>query len=180
MEMMSKAPHSDNGPWMNGDQWVKYLRMQFTAEVDWTATDFIFAAIILGGTGLVFEITVRRIRNNAYRAGMMIALLAGFLLTWSNAAVGFIGSGANIANVLYFAVLAICVSGCFVAGFQAKGMSMAMVATATAQGLVTLLATVSGMADEDGVIRILMINAVFIGLWLFSAMLFRKAADQNA
>ncbi len=106
---------------------------QLSDEVDWSAGDHLFAAVMLGGVGLLFELAIRRSNDNAYRWGVLVALAAGFLLMWINAAVGIVGSGANTANTLYFSVLAITLSGCWVADFQAKGMSAAMFATAAAQ-----------------------------------------------
>lgn len=153
----------------------------FTDEVDWTAGDYLFAAIVLGSIGLLFELAMRRSQDDAYRWGALVALAAAFLLTWGNAAVGLVGSGANTANSLYFAVLAIALSGAWAAGFQAKGMSTAMFATAAAQALVTLFAILFQWGGgEDRVLLVLGINAIFVLLWTASALLFRQAAKGDA
>jgi hypothetical protein len=42
--------------------------MQITDEVDWGVADFVFAGVLLGGTGLLLELAARKPRNIAYRA----------------------------------------------------------------------------------------------------------------
>lgn len=156
------------------------IAMQWTNEVDWTAGDFFFAALLLGGTGLMAELVVRRTRDNAYRAGAAVALAATLLLAWTNAAVGFVGAGANAANILYVALIGVVVATSFVAGFRAPGMAKAMVAAAIGQGLVMVLAFASDLVPgvESGFI--IGINLFFLALWSAAAALFQKAARRAA
>jgi hypothetical protein len=42
--------------------------MQVTDEVNWSLADFVFAGVLLGGTGLLLERATRKPRNLAYRA----------------------------------------------------------------------------------------------------------------
>ena len=42
--------------------------MQFTDEVDWGVFDFVFAGVLLGGTGLLLEMAVKKGSHVAYRA----------------------------------------------------------------------------------------------------------------
>lgn len=153
--------------------------IQFTDEVNWSAGDFAFATVLLGGTGLLVELVVRRNQDNAYRAGAALALVTMLLLAWSNAAVGIVGSGANAANILYVALIGIVVASSFAAGFQAHGMAKAMLAAAIGQGLITLLAFGNDLLQADGTFAILAINGFFIALWSAAAMLFRKAAQRE-
>lgn len=71
-----------------------FVAMQFTREVNWTASDFIFAAVLIGGVGLLFELTVKMSDNPFYRAGIGLALAASFLTIWASGAVGLIGDEA--------------------------------------------------------------------------------------
>lgn len=182
---------------MHGDErWVGRLRvigwsmvaillllpavaMQFTDEVNWSGSDFLFAGILLIGTGLLAELVVRRSRDKAYRAGAALALAATLLLAWSNAAVGFVGTGANAANILYVALIAMVVATSFVAGFRAPGMAKAMTAAAIGQGLVMVLAFASHLVRSEETFIIGLINVFFIALWSGAAMLFRKAAQRG-
>lgn len=153
----------------------------FTDEVHWSPGDFLAAGLLLGGTGLLFELALRRSRDDAFRWGALVALATGLLLAWSNAAVGIVGAGANTANALYFAVLAIGLSGCWVAGFQAKGMAVALFATAAAQALVTGLAVLFNWGrSADPIAPLLGINAFFVVLWIGAALLFRRSAGRGA
>ena len=65
--------------------------MKFTAEVNWTASDFVFAAMLLGFLGTVVELAVRLARPGGQRIGYVVADMTTFLTLWSNAAVGIIG-----------------------------------------------------------------------------------------
>ena len=156
------------------------IGMQFSEEVDWSAGDFLFAAILLGGTGLLVELVVRRSQNNAYRAGAVLALITLLLLAWSNAAVGFVGAGANAANILYVALIGMVAAASFAAGFSARGMGKAMIAAAIGQGLIAGLAFSQELVQADERMAILGINAFFIALWSAAAALFRKAARKEA
>lgn len=148
------------------------VAMRFTTEVNWDGADFLFAIGMVGGVGLLFELAVRLNPSRGYRGGVAVALAAGFLLTWINAAVGIIGNEENPANLIYFGVIAVAAAGAVLARFRANGMAAAMVATAIAQGAAFLYALVAGFGFTGP------ITMFFAGLWLASAWLFRKAARQ--
>jgi hypothetical protein len=156
------------------------IAMQFTDEVAWSASDFVFAAVLLGGTGLLAELVVRRSTDNAFRAGAAVALLATFLLAWSNAAVGFVGSGDNLANVLYAALVALPFLGGLLVGFRARGLVRVMAVTAIAQALITALAFAQGLVTEERPAAIVGINLFFLVLWTAAGTLFNKAAQHTA
>lgn len=147
------------------------LAMQFTDQVKWTGSDFVFAAVLIGGVGAAFELTVRRSRNYAYRAGAGFALAATFLTIWVNGAVGMIGSEGNPYNLLFGGVPAIALVGAIVARFGPAGMARAMAAAAIAQ-----LAVGAGGLSADPLGAIL--SMAFAGPWLIAALLFRNAAPK--
>jgi len=66
--------------------------MLFTDQVNWDVADFITMGILLFGTGLGIEFSVRSLRRSAHRiiAGLIIASL--FSLVWLELAVGLFGS----------------------------------------------------------------------------------------
>jgi hypothetical protein len=49
---------------------VPLVAMQFTQEVDWSLFDFVLAGAVLGGTGFLFELAVRKPSSVAYRAAL--------------------------------------------------------------------------------------------------------------
>lgn len=71
---------------------VPLVAMQFTREVNWTLSDFVVAAALLVGTGLMYELSARKVRNGRYRAAIGIALALALFLVWVQLAVGIVGS----------------------------------------------------------------------------------------
>jgi hypothetical protein len=67
---------------------VPAVAMRFTAEVNWGPMDFAVAAVLLAGTGLVYELAVQRIGNRAHRIVGGLALAGALLLAWAELAVG--------------------------------------------------------------------------------------------
>jgi hypothetical protein len=148
------------------------VAMRFTSEVVWTASDFVVMGVLFALVGGGLELVVRLSTNWASRAGAAVAILTAFLTIWVNLAVGMIGSEDNPYNLVFLGVLAFALLGAMVARFRPAGTARAMALTATAQ----LVAAALGLsADVRGAI----FSAVFALLWLFSAGLFRKAADDQ-
>jgi hypothetical protein len=145
------------------------VAMRFTDEVKWTAGDFLFAALLIGGTGGLYELAARTTSGLAYRFAVGVALGAGFLIIWLSGAVGIIGSENNPLNQLYAGVLAIAVIGGFVVDFRASRMAWVMTAAALAQAAVAVTALFYGYFT-------LPLNGIFCAIWMLSAWLFRKAA----
>ena len=71
---------------------IPLIAMQFTSEVNWTLSDFIVGGALLVGTGLVFDLILRKIKNINYRIFISIALLMILLLIWAELAVGIFGT----------------------------------------------------------------------------------------
>ncbi len=145
--------------------------------MDWTVSDFIVFGGLLAGVGIAYTLATRLSGNRAYRTGIAVALAGAFFLIWANGAVGIIGEPDNPANLMYAAVLAVGLIGAFVARFRAAGMTRALCATAAAHGVVLLIVLIAGLGvpGKPAPIVIVIANGIFIGLWLTSAWLFRKA-----
>jgi hypothetical protein len=71
---------------------IPLIAMQFTNEVNWTLFDFIVAGVLLLGTGLIFDLVIRKIKNINYRIAISVALLLILLLVWAELAVGVFGT----------------------------------------------------------------------------------------
>jgi hypothetical protein len=152
------------------------VAMQFTDEVQWGAADFVVAGVMLLTVGVLFELAVRKSGNSAYRAAVVVALAAAFLLLWVNAAVGLIGSENNDVNMVFFAVLAVGIAGAVIARFRPAGMAFALLAMAVTQAAIAVIVLVAGWAPpESGALEIVAINGFFIVLFSASAVLFLKA-----
>jgi len=67
---------------------VPLLAMQFTREVNWTALDFVVAAILLAGAGFALELAVGRVANTRQRLLWVAAIALAFAYAWAELAVG--------------------------------------------------------------------------------------------
>jgi hypothetical protein len=153
------------------------MRVAPDGGVNWTASDFVFAAVVFSLVGLGFELAFRAGRP-AYRAAAVIAVLASFFLIWINLAVGIIGDEGNPANLMFAGVLGIALAGSLVARFEAGGMSRTMALAAGGQLFVGAVALIGGMGvgapawPND----VLFLTIFFTGAWGTAAILFRRAA----
>ncbi len=149
---------------------VPLIAMQFTREVNWTASDFAVFAVMLAIACGIYELGTRLSGSTAYRAGFAIAIANGFLIVWANLAVGIIEGEANPANLMFAGVLGVAAVGALLAKFRPRGMMLALLATAMAQGVVAIIAY--GLGSAGGAIM-----SLILGLpWLVSALFFRRAA----
>jgi hypothetical protein len=121
-------------------------------------------------------------RNTAYRAAVAVAVGAALMLIWLMGAVGVIGIEGDRADLMYFGVLAMGISGAIVARFQPDGMARAMFVMAVATAVVGVIALLLGKheAAYSSVFEILGLNAMFATLFVGSALLFRSASVSNS
>ncbi len=149
--------------------------------MNWTLLDYVAASILLAGLAGGIWLVFRASTSSRYRLASAIALLAAFLLVWVNAAVGIIGGENNNANLMFAGVLAVGVAGALIARFRARGMSLALFATAIAQASVGGIAVLAGLGSNAAAWPrdILLLSGFFVVLWLVSAALFRTAARQQ-
>ena len=156
---------------------IPLVAMQLNDEVAWTLPDFVIAGILLFGTGLMYLLAASKATNSTYKLAVGVAVAAALLLVWGNLAVGFIGSEDNPANLLYGGVLAVGFVGAMVAQLRPRGMARAMFAAALTQLVVPFVAMLIWRpALTSGVTWVLVLNTVFAGLWVASALLFRRAS----
>lgn len=120
--------------------------------------------------------------RHAYRMAAGLALAATFFLVWMNLGVGLIGSENNPLNLLYGGVLAVGLIGAIIAHFRPDGMARVLVAMAVTQAVIPMVALlignlrVSSWEAMMGVLGVFAVNAIFVTLFMGSAVLFRLAA----
>lgn len=68
------------------------IAMQFSDEVNWNWFDFLIMGVLLFGTGLIYELFIKRVKNKQKRMLLALALAITFLLIWAELAVGIFGS----------------------------------------------------------------------------------------
>jgi hypothetical protein len=165
---------------------IPLVAMQFTHEVNWTFSDFVFAAVLLFGTGLTYVLIARKWNSPTYKLAVGVGVAAGLLLVWANAAVGLVGSEHNPANLLYLGVPVVALVGAFVARFRPLGMSNAMFAASLTYVAVTAIAlfvwTPAPGTAEPSVyfVNVLVANGVFAAIWAVSGWLFRRASASGS
>ncbi len=146
------------------------VAMQFTNEVDWDETDFIVAAIIFGIVGGLIEFAVRVSSNWYFRFGAIFAVLAGFMVVWSNLAVGMIGNEDNPVNLWFGAVLLIAILGAILSRFHSQAIAVAMLTAGLTQAAIGLFAGILGPDPRGGIFTI-----VLASFWFISGALFKSA-----
>lgn len=71
---------------------IPFIAMQFNNEVNWSLFDFIAAAALLFGTGLLCDFVLRKVKKNTHRIILCFAILLLLLIIWAELAVGIFGS----------------------------------------------------------------------------------------
>lgn len=150
------------------------IAMRFTSEVDWSGFDFLVMGAMLLIVCIAFEVAVRIARNNAYLLAALGAAGTGFLLTWANLAVGFIGNEENPWNLMFFSVLLLMFAGALISRFRARGVAFTLFAGAAIQLAGCIAAAVLGQDVPFGP------TLVFTLAWLLAGGLFLAASRQSA
>lgn len=111
-----------------------------------------------------------------YRFAIAVAIVTSLLLVWLSLGVGIIGGDGDPSNRMYFGVIAVGLIGAFIARFKPKGMAKTLIAMAIVQAVITLIALIKKLGlPYSGPAEILILNAFFIALFVFSSWLFRRA-----
>lgn len=151
------------------------IAMQFTAEVDWDARDFLIVAVMLSALCGAIELGARLSASPWYRAAVATGAGASFLLVWVNLAVGMVGSEQNPYNLWFAGVLGVGLVGASIARFRPRGMALTLVAMALAQVAIGGTAFVAGRDPLGSTF-----STLWAGFWLLSAALFWQAARERS
>ncbi len=71
---------------------IPFIAMQFTSEVNWSPLDFLVMGILLLSTGLIFDLTLRKVKKMEHRFVLGLVILISFFLIWAELAVGIFGT----------------------------------------------------------------------------------------
>ncbi|MDX5326259.1 MAG: hypothetical protein LPK80_08350 [Bacteroidota bacterium] len=160
---------------------IPLIAMQFTVKVNWDLLDFSVAGLLLVSSGLAFRWLVWKSNDPWFRIGSIIGILAVFLLIWSNLAVGLIGCGPNLPNLLFGLIPLIGIIGAIRSHFSSKGLFGSMVTMAIAtltMGIVSFL--LSDLKNrESSFTAILLVTGFFSFLFLVSALFFKVSEKRK-
>ena len=141
---------------------------------NWSPFDFLFAGVLLFGTGVAYEIMTRKSSAFTYRAAVGIGCLATLLLTWVNAAVGIIGDGP--VNTFYLILPLIGIIGAIVTRLRAEKMPSVLFIMAITQMLIPTIALIALHPPfSPGILQVFGLNAFFALLFTASGVLFRQS-----
>ena len=158
---------------------IPLVAMQFTTEVDWSIGDFIVMGALLFGAGLSFILVIRFATNMVSRIAMVMAFGTTFFMVWANLAVGLIGSGPNIGNLMYIGVVTLVIISSLRSRFTPNGMERAMHIAIVALVLVAVIELLANIPGTS-VIEIIGVNGFFAASYAISGSLFRFSAQEQA
>lgn len=153
---------------------IPFSALFITDEMAWSLYDFILAGVMLFGSGSIFVLISRKSESVLFKSALGLMLASALFLLAANIAVGIIGSEDNTINLFYFLVVVLLVVGSFIARFKPRGMAITLFTTALAQAAMIPVALNSGIQNspESSVTEIIMINGLFITLFMISGALF--------
>lgn len=159
---------------------IPFTAQLITDEMNWTLSDFVLAGFLIFGTGLAYVLITRKADNLLYRVGWGLTLFTVLFMVWVNLAVGIIGSEDNPGNLMYFAVIVILLFGILASRFRSRGMSFALISAALAQAATIPYALLNEMQTLPGssVSEIVLVNGLFITLFMISGILFWNASGR--
>lgn len=67
---------------------VLFIAGQVTDDVHWTFDDFLLAAVLFVGVGLIYEFGIKRLNNALSRIYFLALLMLGLVWLWAELAVG--------------------------------------------------------------------------------------------
>src|SRR5206468_7343982 len=95
---------------------------------NWDAGGFVFVYVLFFGSGMAYAVIARKMGAWSYKAGVGVALVAGFALGWSYMV--HVADSENPANLVYYSVLAMGGVGAWLAQAEARGLARTLCAMA--------------------------------------------------
>jgi hypothetical protein len=151
---------------------VPLVASQVVEGWNWNARGFVFVYVLFFGTGMVFALVARRMGAWSYKAGVGVALLAGFALGWSNMVQ--VADSGNPANLMYYSVLGVGAVGACMARLKARGLALTLFAMAATLALIAV--TLPSGAPPYLARNMAIGHGVYTALFTASGLLFRRAS----
>jgi hypothetical protein len=148
---------------------VPIIASQLIDDWHWPVGAFVMVYFLFFATGMVFALVARRMSAWSYKAGVGVALLAGFALGWSNMV--HVADSGNPANLLYYSVLGVGALGAVLSRLRARGLAFTLFAMAATLALISVMLPsgappelARNMAIGHGVNTVLLLTAGFLFL----------------
>ena len=151
---------------------VPLIASQLVDGWNWSPGSFVFVYVLFFGTGLAYTLIARKMGAWAYKAGVGVALVAGFALGWSNMV--HVSDSENPANLVYYGVLVVGGVGAWLARLEARGLARTLFAMAVT---LALIAVILPSGAPPYLARNMAIgHVVLVVLFAASGLLFRRAS----
>jgi hypothetical protein len=151
---------------------VPLVASQFFEDWHWGVGGFVRAYVLFFLTGMVMALVARRMGVWSYKAGVGLALVAGFALGWSTM-VQTADSG-HPERLWYLSVLIVGLIGALLARLQPRGLALTLFAMAATLALIAVMLP-SG-APPDMARRMAVGHGVYVALFTASGLMFRHAS----
>jgi hypothetical protein len=151
---------------------VPLVASRMTPGWNWPPRAFVLVYVLFFGTALAYGLIARKMGVWTYKAGVGVALVAGFALGWSTM-VQTADSG-HPERLWYLSVLVVGFIGACLARLKAPGLAVALFAMAATLALIAVVLP-SG-APPDMAQRMAIGHGAFVVLFTASGLLFRRAS----
>lgn len=142
---------------------------------NWPAGSFVFVYVLFFATGMAYALIARKMGAWSYKAGVGVALVAGFALGWSNMV--HVADSENPALLVYYSVLVVGLIGAWLARLEARGLARTLFVMAAILALIA--ATLPSGAPPDFAQRQAIGHGVLVVLFTASGLLFRRASVEG-
>ena len=139
---------------------------------NWNAGAFVRVYLLFFVTGMLYAAIAKKMGSWAYKAGVGVALVAGFALGWSTM-VQTADSG-HPERLSYLSVLVVGFIGACLARLKAPGLAVTLFAMAAVLALISVVLPFG--APSDMALRMAIGHGVFVALFTASGLLFRHAS----
>jgi peptidoglycan/LPS O-acetylase OafA/YrhL len=151
---------------------VPLVASQFFEDWHWGVGGFVRVYVLFFATGMAMALVARRMGVWSYKAGVCVALVAGFALGWSTM-VQTADSG-HPERLWYLSVLVVGLIGALLARLQPRGLAGTLFAMAATLALIAVIQP-SG-APPDMARRMAIGHGVYVVLFVASGLMFRHAS----
>lgn len=138
---------------------------------NWPVRAFVLVYVLFFALGMAYALIARRMGSWAYKAGVGVALAAGFVLAWSNMV--HIADAEGPVFFVYYAVLAVGIAGAWMAHLKARGLAYTLFAMAATMAVI---AVVLPPHTSPELVRSITVGHVgLVVLFAVAGLLFRQA-----
>jgi hypothetical protein len=151
---------------------VPLVASQFVEGWHWGVGGFVRVYFLFFLTGMVMALVARRMGVWSYKAGVGLAVVAGFALGWSTMVQ--VADSGHPERLWYHSVLVVGAIGACLARLKAPGLAWTLFAMAATLALIAV--TLPSGAPPDMARRMAIGHGVYTALFTASGLLFRHAS----